>query len=224
MERTKAATTAGVDSVPVAAQPAESPPLPATDVASAPIADPAAPARAGTSVESEDALIVGGGALALLALGGAGVAATRRRRREKDEFGEEYEPTLDLSPEMAVDEPVVAAPVADPVPARTQPVRWADPAFAPQPALVMPSASAFSWGNAPRTPEHRPDESWTERAHRGPTPDNPSLSLKKRLKRAAFFDQREREAAAGRAEPVAADAGLPDAVMPEQHKREAEFA
>ena len=26
---------------------------------------------------------------------------------------------------------------------------------------------------------------------RGPTPDNPSLSLKKRLKRAAFFEQRE---------------------------------
>jgi hypothetical protein len=31
-------------------------------------------------------------------------------------------------------------------------------------------------------------------AYRGPTPDNPSLSLKKRLKRARFFDQRERMA------------------------------
>ena len=30
---------------------------------------------------------------------------------------------------------------------------------------------------------------------RGPTPDNPSQSLKKRLKRAAFFDQRERDVA-----------------------------
>jgi hypothetical protein len=31
-------------------------------------------------------------------------------------------------------------------------------------------------------------------AYRGPTSDNPSLSLKKRLKRARFYDQRERMA------------------------------
>lgn len=47
----------------------------------------------------------------------------------------------------------------------------------------------------------------------GPTTDNPSLSLKKRLKRAAFFDQREREVAAAEAEPVDADAGLPDRMV-----------
>ena len=52
-------------------------------------------------------------------------------------------------------------------------------------------------------------ESHVERAMRGPTPDNPSLSLKKRLKRAHFFDQRDRAVAEGRAEPVSADAGLP---------------
>jgi hypothetical protein len=55
-------------------------------------------------------------------------------------------------------------------------------------------------------------ESHVDRAMRGPTPDNPSLSLKKRLKRAAFFDQREREVAAGEAEPVDLDAGLPEAM------------
>jgi len=55
-------------------------------------------------------------------------------------------------------------------------------------------------------------ESHVDRARRGPTPDNPSLSLKKRLKRAAFFDQRERLAAQGKAELVEADAGLPDAL------------
>ncbi len=54
-------------------------------------------------------------------------------------------------------------------------------------------------------------ESHVDRAMRGPTPDNPSLSLKKRLKRAAFFDKRDREVAQGQAEPVEADAGLPDA-------------
>ena len=47
---------------------------------------------------------------------------------------------------------------------------------------------------------------------RGPTPDNPSLSLKKRLQRAAFFDKRDREVAAGQAEPVDPDAGLPEAM------------
>jgi hypothetical protein len=54
-------------------------------------------------------------------------------------------------------------------------------------------------------------ESHVDRAMRGPTPDNPSLSLKTRLKRAAFFDKRDREVAAGKAEPVDADAGLPHA-------------
>ena len=58
-------------------------------------------------------------------------------------------------------------------------------------------------------------ESHVERAMRGPTPDNPSLSLKKRLKRAAFFDQRDREVAEGKAEPVDADAGLPEAAADE---------
>ena len=58
-------------------------------------------------------------------------------------------------------------------------------------------------------------ESHVERAMLGPTPDNPSLSLKKRLKRAAFFDQREREVAAGEAEPVDPDAGLPEQMVEE---------
>lgn len=59
------------------------------------------------------------------------------------------------------------------------------------------------------------DESHVERAMRGPTPDNPSLSLKTRLKRAAFFDQRERAVEAGTAEPVDAEAGLPEAGVEE---------
>lgn len=59
------------------------------------------------------------------------------------------------------------------------------------------------------------DESHVDRAMRGPTPDNPSLSLKTRLKRAAFFDKREREVEAGTAEPVDAEAGLPEAGVEE---------
>ncbi len=61
-------------------------------------------------------------------------------------------------------------------------------------------------------------ESHVELAMLGPTPDNPSLSLKKRLKRAAFFDQREREVAAGQAEPVELDAGLPEQMVDDIEK------
>ena len=41
------------------------------------------------------------------------------------------------------------------------------------------------------------EETHVDRAMLGPTPDNPSLSLKTRLKRARFFDQRDREVAEG---------------------------
>jgi hypothetical protein len=59
------------------------------------------------------------------------------------------------------------------------------------------------------------EESYVDRATRGPTPENPSLSLKTRLKRAAFFDKREREVAEGDAEPVDIEAGLPEAGVEE---------
>jgi hypothetical protein len=61
--------------------------------------------------------------------------------------------------------------------------------------------------------ESSSEESHIDRAMAGPTPDNPSLSLKKRMKRAAFFDQRERDVAAGEAEPVDSDAGLPEQMI-----------
>ena len=59
------------------------------------------------------------------------------------------------------------------------------------------------------------EEIHVDRAMRGSTPDNPSLSLKTRLKRAAFFDKREREVEAGEAEPVDPEAGLPEAGVEE---------
>ena len=63
------------------------------------------------------------------------------------------------------------------------------------------------------TPATGSTESHVDRAMLGPTPDNPSLSLKTRLKRAAFFDQREREVAEGKAEPADPDAGLPEQMV-----------
>ena len=57
------------------------------------------------------------------------------------------------------------------------------------------------------------EESHVDQAMLGPTPDNPSLSLKTRLKRARFFDQRDRDVAEGKAAPVDADAGLPEQMV-----------
>jgi hypothetical protein len=159
--------------------------------------------------------IAGGGALALLALGGtvAAVASRRRKRREQelaDAQTMSYEPFE-----------TAAAPEAQPAP---QPTIRNE-----QPAVVAPAVSAFAWGDRPHAAEQartneeraaeddrRPGETWVERAYRGPTPNNPSVSLRNRLKRAAFFDKREREAAAGLAEPVDANAGLPGAMAGER--------
>jgi hypothetical protein len=142
----------------------------------------------------QTAIMLGGGALALLALGGAGVALARRRRDEDEEVMEE----------TVADEPM------DPEPAPRH-----DIVHEEQPAIIVPSA--FAWGNAQPAEQsveadRRPGETWVERAYRGPTPDNPSLSLRKRLKRANFFDARERRVAAGKADAVDADAGLPENV------------
>ena len=101
-----------------------------------------------------------------------------------------------------------------------------------QPKIVAPAVSAFSWGNTQAQPtvstpaaaqastddDRMPGESWVERAYRGPTPNNPSVSLRNRLKRAAFFDKREREVAAGTAQPVDMDAGLPEAMVEERER------
>ena len=76
----------------------------------------------------------------------------------------------------------------------------ATPAGEPAPA-ASPSACAD-----PAPGSH------VEAACEGPSEDNPSLSIKKRLKRAQFFDQREQLVGAGMAVPVEPDAGLPDAL------------
>jgi hypothetical protein len=143
----------------------------------------------------------------LLALGGAAAALTRRRRRRREEEAE-------WAYEEPISEEQIEAPVAS-----------APPAAVYEESPVVAAPSAFAWGNSPspgqpslaQQDDRRPGETWVERAYRGPTPDNPSVSLKHRLRRAAFFDKRERDAAAGLAEPVAADAGLPDG-MAEQRE------
>jgi hypothetical protein len=90
-----------------------------------------------------------------------------------------------------------------------------EPIAGEQPAIVAPETSAFAWGNRPQaghleTPaaarameEEQPSTlpngfdlsrfgRHVQAAYRGPTPDNPSLSLRHRLRRAAAMDQKER--------------------------------
>jgi hypothetical protein len=175
-------------------------------------AKPAQPTHANAKpAKSNDETLplAAGGALALLALGGTAVALTRRRRRHEEE-------------EAWVDEqPVAAEPMT--TGAAQEPERLI---HEQEPAMAAPSA--FAWGNQAQTDaaartdddmdDRRPGESWVDRAYRGTSANNPSVSLRARLKRAAFFDKREREAAAGVAEPVDATAGLPDAMVDEQER------
>ena len=216
---------------PVAAAPVAAPAV--STAAVDPIVDtqPAAPATPAKSVAKpafgpdERTMELGGGALALLALG-AGAFAMSRRRRQDDLIDEDTyvdEPMTEAEPVVA-SEPVLAA---EPM---VEPASRSDLAAAEEQSFIAPPLSAFSWGN--RAPEaataveddgsdRRDGETWVERAYRGPSPANPSASLKNRLRRAAFFDKRERDVAAGTAKPVDAGAGLPDAVM---ESREPELA
>ncbi len=195
---------------PAAALPAPAmtaPPAPAPAASATPAPAPVAkPLARG----NDSALEIGGGLLALLALGGGAFAISRRRRDEVDEEWHDGDASIEEAPEAVTSEAAPRAP--------SEPELVAD-----QPAILAPPASAFAWGSRPAAPverkemvsddERRPGETWVERAYRGPSPNNPSLSLRKRLKRAAFFDKRERAAAEGRAAPVAADAGLPANAM-----------
>ena len=161
-----------------------------------------------SSTRADETLPIAGGALALLALGGAAFAVSRRRRREEAWHG-------NWSDEPAMETAAVAE--AEP---RHDPIVHDE-----QPEIAAPSA--FAWGaNAPTGQQtdgdsgddRLPGETWVQRAYRGPSANNPSVSLKARLRRAAFFDKRERDVAAGIAEPVDADAGLPDAAADEQDR------
>jgi hypothetical protein len=214
---TKPATPTHVASASPAAAPIAAAPVAATpSAAPQPIMDtvPSETDQATPAPEAkplnvdEDALMLGGGALALLALGG-GAFAMARRRRDEDEFVEE----------TTTDETMAAEP---------EPMVRHEVIHDEQPRIVAPSPSAFAWGAsqpAESQVEHDDGETWVERAYRGPTEDNPSLSLRKRLKRAAFFDAREKRVAAGKADPVDTDAGLPENVANDTtHERELKLA
>jgi hypothetical protein len=126
--------------------------------------------------------IAGGIALGLIALGGGIYALSRRRREDEDEMTVATEPTegtivttSDVPAYAVATEAVTAVPAA-PVYART----------ADDGDEVMTLANGYDLSRYGRH---------TRAAYRGPTPENPSHSLRKRLHHASFYDQREREAA-----------------------------
>ena len=198
-------------------------PKPIVDLSQSPAisgqgATPATPAKAkpiatiGGAPIDERTIEIGGGALAVIVLGSAVLAMRSRKRRREDEKAWDYDATEPV-------EPVIDEAAAD------EPMTLTHEVHEPQPAIVAPEASAFAWGkdqpcDSPTDDgsDRCPGESWVERAYRGPSTANPSVSLKARLHRAAFFDKREREVAAGKAEPIDPDAGLPDAMVEEQER------
>ena len=200
---------------PAAAQPAapnsESAVAPVVDLTSSSTAKPATAAHSGMS--NTEMLEFGAGALALIALGGIAFSTMRRRREERAWHGD-WEADQAVEHETVVEAPAAAEVHHDRV------------VHDEQPEVVAPSV--FAWGaTAPATQDRDseddrlPGETWVQRAYRGPSANNPSVSLKNRLRRAAFFDKRERDVAAGLAEPVDPNAGLPDAMADEPER---EFA
>lgn len=157
---------------------------PADPAMVAPLPEPVAAAPvAPVETASNDDLLPIAGAAGLGILALAGAGfAMRRRRRDDDVIAEDEW----VEPEYVAAAPVATAPISA--------FAWSD-----KPAATAPVAAATGLSRI-------------EAAKRGPTPDNPSASLKKRLSRAAFFDQRERAVAAGTAVPVSPMAGLPNSL------------
>ena len=169
-----------------AADPMAAPPAP-MDPAAMPMAEPAAPpvveeAPPANELMADETLPIAGAAgLGLLALTGLGLAIGRRRRR-----GEEMEHSL-ANQKYLDEHPDAETSHAD------------EPAFvragppAAMAASTLPEAEVLT--DVPRT--KLPSGFDLSRfgphvraAYMGPTPDNPSLSLKYRLRRAAAMDQR----------------------------------
>lgn len=118
------------------------------------------------ALPADETLPIVGAGLGALALAAAGLALGRRRRRRADE--EVMSDATYVEPAMTTPAPVEAAP---------------QPRFA-QTAAIMPAVAV-----------HRPagqHSARVEAAYAGPSEDNPSLSMKKRIKRAHALDQMER--------------------------------
>lgn len=152
----------------------------------------------------------------MIALAIGGIILSRRRRRavEPEPVWYDEEPPAEAEPEVAL---AAAEPAF--VKNREEP-GW-------QPTVVTPAITTAAIRGPALESEQPADAALpsgfdisrfgrhVQQAYRGPTPDNPSLSLRHRLRRAAALDQMERRQAAERgateprsAEPAAESAGF----------------
>ena len=140
---------------------------PIAQVETAQAAPPAEPKK-----DKAEALPVAGAAGAsILALAGAGVAVRRRKRREdENDFGEEEWQEQDA---QVAEEPQQA---------------WAPPVIQPREAPVVTETTT----ELPESFDTSKFGRHVQAAYQGPTEENPSLSLRRRLKIAAELDRRER--------------------------------
>lgn len=191
------------ETVPVAPVPVAAAPAPVT----APV--PAATAVRTTSTESNDVLPLAGAAGAALLLLGGGIYAFRRRRDDEVAGAE----TVALAPAPLPEAPLPASAMAVGAPE-------AVPYVAPIPvaprttAPIQTAANTLPAGfDLSRFGRH------TQAAYQGPTDANPFLSLRRRLKRASFFDQREREASQGMAQAATAYAQTTASQAPAGQRR-----
>lgn len=190
--------------------------MPAEELAAAPMTPDVAPAESEQfAIDMDDALPIAGAAgLALVGLAGIGMAM-RRRRRTAEENLSYSDAHMWHEPAVARADPTVKPVAPPPVAPEGQTIR-ANTVAAPSTGWTTPSA--FAWGSAAPAVAassmagSNRTESRIDAALRGPTPDNPFLSLKKRLRRAAFFEQRERAVRDGTAKPLSPMAGLPKAM------------
>jgi hypothetical protein len=150
--------------------------------AAPPVAEPVRPAQPSAAVQPADdtAAIAGAIGAGVLALAGGAFAFGRRRRKGEREQENTLAPAT--RDPVARDEMLLT----DPAPVYAAPIAASTtiPARADVPVTAVPAGFDMS-----RYGRH------VQAAYRGPTADNRSLSLRNRLRRARFFDQRERMAA-----------------------------
>lgn len=165
----------------------------------APLAAPAPVAAQSSMQQVPVAWWIGGGvAAAIIALALIAFATRRRHPSEPVPAAMQAEDEAHVVPPLPRAEFVpVAAPVVERAPA--------EPVVQPEPVAAREEAPAF----IARTPVFAPTPAGGTGRHeaaalRGPTPENPFLTRRARLKRARFHDRRERLAAeTGRPTPFA---------------------
>ena len=187
---TSAVTTAAPNATQTAGTPAVAEPTPRAADASATTAQGDAPSG------GDGALLWGG--LALLGLGGAGAAyAARRRRNDGAAYAEDEVVRVRSNPtpgERALD-PELATALAMEAPRTEAPASARSPLAMPiQTASMRPATAPVPSERVaqPLSADGRAVGRHERAALAGPTTDNPFLTRKNRLKRARFYDRRER--------------------------------